>query len=135
MCYIKLDKIDAAIKYANKSIQLDCNNVKAIRLLGYVFASIAKQNKDINSSNKACDYFLQALEIKEDEVNFNNYLRARKLSNLLEEIEKNKFKGNLLTYLHSKNILTSFENFISLNNTNSNRIIPKEIQCPISLVY
>ena len=131
-CYLKKRDFNLAIALLTDGVSKDPNNSKIHRYLGICYMEKAKQSTSIELINKGVENFHTAYDITGSELNYRNYLNAKKLRFLALE-EKALMKKHKLIESIRKYDAGNIEPLLKKTYLEKQTKLPEHFRCAITL--
>lgn len=132
-CYLKKQDYNLALALFKNLIEKDPNNSKLHRLIGISYMKKAKLSSSMNLINKGVEHFYTAYEITNSNLNYRNYLNAKKLRflaiNEIESLRKTEFIESIRKYE-----IDDIEKYLKKNCLETPTNLPEHFRCAITLV-
>jgi len=132
-CYLKKGDFNLAIALFKEMLSVDPNNSKLHRHIGICYMEKAKLASSMALINDGVDHFYTAYEVTNSELNYRNYLNAKKLRFLALAEAEHMRKTKVTESLRKYNI-PLVENCLRKTYLEKHVNMPEHFKCAITLV-
>lgn len=132
-CYLKKGDFNLGIALFKEMLNNDPNNSKLHRHIGICYMEKAKLASSMDLINTGVEHFYSAYEITNSDLNYRNYLAAKKLRFLAisetEQLRKTAFLESIKKYE-----IENIDAYLQKTYLEQNVSLPEHFKCAITLV-